>query len=95
MRRPTNVEIDTVQRVWSVSQDLDEPLGRPSGGWWSLMDWATTSRVLVVAGAVVGVAAVEYRPGAEAAEAWVALLPPHRVRYRAEVLIRATTALAH
>ena len=94
LRRPIDVEIDTVERVWSVSQDLDEPLGRPSGGWWSIMDWATTVRVLVVAGAVVGVAAVEYRPGAEAAEARVALLPAHRVRHQAAMLIGATIALA-
>ena len=80
LRPPINVEMDAVQWVWSVSQDADEPLGRPSGGWWSTTNGATTSRVLVAAGAVVGLAAVNYRPGAEAAEAWVALLSAHRRR---------------
>ena len=94
LRPPAPVELDAVQRVWSVSQDVDEPLGRPSDGWWSLADWATTSRVLVAAGAVVGVAAVEYRPGATAAEARVVLLPAHRQRRHAVELIRATITLA-
>lgn len=94
LRPPANIEVDAVQWVWSMSQDADEPLGRPSDGWWSIMDWATTSRVLVAAGAVVGVAAVEYRPGAEAAEARVALLPTHRRRRQAVQLIHATIALA-
>src|SRR5688500_17795930 len=87
-------ETDVVEQVWSTSQDTDEPLGRPADGWWSLTGWATTSRVLVTAGAVVGVAAVEYQPGAEAAEARVALLPAHRQRRRAVELIRVAIALA-
>ena len=73
-------ETEVVDQVWSTSQDADEPLGRPADGWWSLTSWATTSRVLVTAGAVVGVVAVEYQLGAEAAEARVALLPAHRQR---------------
>jgi mycothiol synthase len=44
---------------------------------------------------VIGVAAVEYRPGALAAEARVALLPAHRRRRQAVELIRATITLAH
>ena len=94
LRPPAPVETDMVQWVWSMSQDADEPLGRPSGGWWSVTGWATTGRVLVAAGAVVGVAAVEYKPGAEAAEARVALLPAHRRRRQAVELIRATITLA-
>lgn len=94
LRPPTNVEIDAGQWVWSVSQDADEPLGRPADGWWSIMDWATITRVLVAAGAVVGVAAVEYRPGAEAAEARVALLPGRRRHQAAKTLIHTTIALA-
>ncbi len=94
LRPPAPGELDAVQQVWSVSQDVDEPLGRPADGWWSLSDWATTSRVLVVAGAVVGVAAVEYRAGAEAAEVRVALLPEHRRRRAAMTLIRAISTLA-
>ena len=43
---------------------------------------------------MVGVAAVEYDPGAEAAEARVALLPTHRQRRQAIDLIRAAIALA-
>ena len=87
-------ETDVMEQVWSTSQDADEPLGRPANGWWSLTGWATTSRVLVTAGAVVGVAAVEYQPGAEAAEARVALLPAHRQRRQAVELMRAAIALA-
>ena len=87
-------ETDVVEQVWSTSQDTDELLDRPTDGWWSLTGWATTSRVLVTAGAVVGVAAVEYQPGAEAAEARVALLPAHRQRRQAVELIRTTIALA-
>jgi mycothiol synthase len=94
LRPPAHVEMDTVQQVWSESQDADEPLGRPAGGWWSVMDWATSSRVLVAPEGVIGVAAVEYRPGAEAAEARVALLPAHRHCRPAVMLIRASIALA-
>ena len=28
-RQRTQIEIDTVQRMWSVPSDADEPLGRP------------------------------------------------------------------
>ena len=94
LRPPAPVELDAIQSVWSVSQDVDEPLGRPFGGWWSLMDWATTTHVLVASGAVIGVAAVEYQPGAEAAEARVVLLPGHRQRRNAVELIRAAITLA-
>ena len=88
-------ETNVVEQVWSTSQDADEPLGRPADGWWSLTGWATTSRVLVTGGAVVGVVAVEYQSGTEAAEARVALLPTHRQRRQAVELIRAAIALAH
>jgi hypothetical protein len=49
LRPPTSLELDAVQQVWSVSQDVDEPLGRPSDGWWSITNWATMSRVLLAA----------------------------------------------
>jgi hypothetical protein len=63
-----------VQAVWSASQDRDEPAGRPRDGWWSIPDWATTSRILMHEDKVIGFAAIEYQPGAGAAETRLGLL---------------------
>jgi mycothiol synthase len=83
-----------IEDVWAASQDIDELLGRPRDGWWSITNWASANNVLLHNGEIIGVAAIEYHAGAEAAEARVALLPTHRKRPLAEKLIRATVKLA-
>jgi mycothiol synthase len=83
-----------IQAVWSASQDRDEPAGRPHDGWWSISDWATASRLLMHDDEVIGFAAIEYQPGADAAEARLGLLPAQRRPGLAERLIRTAIDLA-
>jgi mycothiol synthase len=91
---PNAAQLAALQAVWSASQDRDEPLGRPHSGWWSIPAWATASRILALDGAVIGFAAIEYQPGADAAEARLGLLPAHRRPGLAERLIRTAVDLA-
>lgn len=91
---PTIADVAAIEAVWSASQDADEPLGRPRDGWWSITSWASFSRLLLNDGEIVGVAAIEYNDGPEAAEARVALLPAYRQSQLAERLIHATVDLA-
>jgi mycothiol synthase len=83
-----------IQAVWSASQDCDEPAGRPHDGWWSISDWATASRLLVHDDAVIGFAAIEYQPGADAAEARLGLLPAQRRPGLAERLMHMAVDMA-
>jgi mycothiol synthase len=83
-----------LQAVWSASQDRDEPAGRPRDGWWSIPDWATASRILMREDEVIGFAAIEYQPGADAAEARLGLLPTRRRPGLAERLIHMAVDLA-
>jgi mycothiol synthase len=83
-----------IQAVWSASQDRDEPAGRPRDGWWSIPDWATASRILMDEDEVIGFAAIEYQPGADAAEARLGLLPAQRRPGLAERLIHMAVELA-
>lgn len=94
LKAPGNDQLAQLQTIWSASQDHDEPAGRPPGGWWSIPDWATASRVLTRDGVIVGFAAIEYRPGAEAAEARLGLLPAHRHVEFAGRLLHAAIDLA-
>ncbi len=50
-------EADAVQAIWEASNSEDDPVGWSRGGW-SVAAWATHSRVLVLDGRLVGVAAV-------------------------------------
>jgi mycothiol synthase len=92
--RPAFADQAEIQAVWSASQDRDEPAGRPHDGWWSIGDWATASRLLMHDDEVIGFAAIEYQPGADAAEARLGLLPAHRRRGLAERLIHMVVDLA-
>jgi mycothiol synthase len=83
-----------IQAVWSASQDRDEPAGRPHDGWWSISDWATASRLLMHDDEVIGFAAIEYQPGADAAEARLGLLPAQRRPGLAERLVHMAFDLA-
>jgi mycothiol synthase len=83
-----------LQAIWTASQDEDEPLGRPAGGWWSIADWATASTLLVAGSTPVGFAAIEHRAGATVAEARVGLLPGERSPERAARLLGDMLALA-
>jgi mycothiol synthase len=93
-RTPAAHEVATLERIWSRSQDEDEPAGRPPNGWWSITNWATGHSTLTESDQTVGFAAIEYQPGADAAEARVGLLPAHRSHHNATRLIEATFALA-
>ena len=94
LRAPDTDELAELQTVWSASQDRDEPAARPPGSWWSIHEWMTASRLLVQDGEIIGFAAIEYRPGAEAAEARLGLLPAYRRPGHAEQLIHAAVDLA-
>jgi mycothiol synthase len=83
-----------LQAVWSASQDRDEPAGRPRDGWWSIPHWATASRILMHEDDVIGFAAIEYQPGADAAETRLGLLPAQRRPGLAERLIHMAVDLA-
>ncbi len=91
--RPASVERNAIESVWAASQDADEPLGRPAGGWWSLTTWATAWRVLRGAGTIIGVAAIETQPST-VAEARLALLPSVRTPERAAALVTLLADLA-
>jgi mycothiol synthase len=91
---PSTADLAALQTVWRASQDHDEPAGRPYDGWWSIPNWATAIRVLAYDGEIIGFAALEYRPGADAAEARLGLLPKHRRPGLAEELIRNAIELA-
>lgn len=83
-----------IQAVWSASQDRDEPAGRPHDGWWSIPDWATASRLLMHDDAAIGFAAIEYQPGADAAEARLGLLPARRRPGLSERLLHMAVDMA-
>jgi mycothiol synthase len=85
---------DAIEDVWRASQDADERLGRPLGGWWSLTTWASAQQALHVADSVVGVAAIEYRDGMAVAEGRVALHPTHRQSPNAMQVVTAVVDLA-
>jgi mycothiol synthase len=91
---PSTADLAALQAVWSASQDRDEPAGRPRGGWWSIPNWATAIRVLAYDDEIIGFAAIEYRPDADAAEARLGLLSEHRRPGLAERLIRRAIDLA-
>jgi ribosomal protein S18 acetylase RimI-like enzyme len=57
LRAPEPSEADAVQAVWEASSLEDDPIGWPRGGW-SIATWATVSRVLVLNGRLIGIAAV-------------------------------------
>jgi mycothiol synthase len=82
-----------LQEIWTASQEHDEPLGRPFGGWWSIADWATASTLLVAGSSPVGFAAIEHRTGAAVAEARVGLLPGERSPEHAAQLLGDVLAL--
>ena len=92
--RPHYANQAELQAVWSASQDRDEPAGRPHDGWWSIADWATASRLLMHDDEVIGFAAIEYQPGADAAEGRLGLLPAQRRPGLAERLIHMAVDLA-
>ena len=94
LRPPRDDELAAMQTIWSLSQDEDDLPGRPIDGWWSIADWATATRVLTLDGRAIGLAAVEYGPGALAAEARLALAPSHRHPDLAMRLVRAASDLA-
>lgn len=93
-RPPAAHESATIERIWSLSQDRDEPAGRPPDGWWSIANWATGHSILTVSDQIVGFAAIEYHSGANAAEARLGLLPRHRSHHNATRLVEAALMLA-
>lgn len=83
-----------VQEIWSSSQEADDPGSRPRDGWWSIMDWATTTHTLLVDGTAIGLAAVNVSPGDRMAEGRLALLPARRTIGAARHLVQAALDLA-
>jgi mycothiol synthase len=94
LRRPGAGEADAVQAVWERSHGLDDPGGRPRGGW-SVDPWATDVTVLVDADRVIGVAAIRAESSpAEAVAARVALDPEARTDENATALVQACIDMA-
>src|SRR6059058_409900 len=54
--------------IWELSQDADDPAGRPPDGWWFLGDWAETGLVFSKGETPVALAALKPTRDAEAAE---------------------------
>ena len=94
LRSPLPAEEAAVQAVWEASHGVDDPGGRPRGGW-SVNPWATQLCVLARGARVIGVAAIRAEsPPAEAVSARVALDLAERTRESADVLVRATIDMA-
>jgi mycothiol synthase len=94
LRPPTPAEADALQAVWEESHLVDDPGGRPRGGW-SVDPWATRLCVLALDARVVGIAAVRAEPPpAAAVAARVALELDARTPDLADLLVAATIDLA-
>jgi mycothiol synthase len=94
LRAINSVDPSLVQATWAASQEVDDPISRPRGGWWSVSDWATATRPLVDDGEVIGLAAVHAGRGDEVAEGRLALLPDRRTRGAARSLVDAALRVA-
>jgi mycothiol synthase len=83
-------EADAVQAIWESSNYEDDPVGWPRGGW-SVAAWATHSRVLVLDGRLVGVAALRAERTPDGAmPGRLALEVSARHAPLAEMLVQAT-----
>jgi mycothiol synthase len=86
-------EADAVETIWESSNSEDDPAGWFRGGW-SVAAWATHSRVLVLDGRLVGVAAVRAERTPDGAMAGrLALEVSARQAPLAEMLVRAAVDL--
>jgi mycothiol synthase len=94
LREVRPAEAATVQAVWEASHTVDDPAGRPRGGW-SVEAWATSTSALVLGEELIGVAAIRAEsPQAEVVEGRLALDPAHRQPAFARVLVQAALELA-
>jgi mycothiol synthase len=96
LRRPAagkRTEADAIQAVWERSHGLDDPGGRPRGGW-SVDPWSTDVMILGDDERIVGVAAVRAEPHAEAVAGRIALDPDARTPANSAVLVHAAIDMA-
>lgn len=86
-------ETDAIQAVWEASYSYDDPVSWARGGW-SAAAWATDTRVLVLDGRIIGVAAVRVEPAPDGAmPARLALEVAARQDDRAAALVQAAIDL--
>jgi ribosomal protein S18 acetylase RimI-like enzyme len=86
-------ETDAIQAVWESSYSHDDPASWARGGW-SADAWATDSRVLVLAGRVIGVAAVRAELAPDGAmPARIALEVSARQKGRGATLVQGAVDL--
>ena len=76
--------------IWELSQDADDPAGRPLGGWWFLGDWAKMGLALLKGETPVALAALKPTTDPEAIEVRLAVLPDYR---QPEVVMRLVEAV--
>ena len=94
LRPPLPSEADAIQAVWEASLGHDDPASWPRGGW-SVAAWATTSRVLLHDGRLIGVAAVRAELADDATVPMrLALDPSLRQPALARALVDAAVDLA-
>ncbi len=87
LRAAAPSDADAIQAVWKSSSSYDDPAR-------SLAAWATHTRVLVLDGRVIGVAAVRAEPAPDGAmPARIALEPAARQQDRAATLLQAAVDL--
>lgn len=94
LRSNEKIDASPLHAVWEASQVADDSVSRPRDGWWSVTDWATTTRPLVIDGEVIGLAAVYAESGHDLAEARLALFPDKRTRDATRILVAAAVGLA-
>jgi hypothetical protein len=93
-RPASDADRETVQTIWSASQDAEDKTFRPANGWWSLYDWALASSLLLQNDEPVGVAALKETLDKGIAEVRLALLPQARSPETARALIELALHLA-
>lgn len=75
--------------IWEISQDTDDPAGRPTQGWWHLGDWADEGLVLLEGSMAMGLAALKPASDRAAIEVRLAFLPQYRQPQAVARLIEA------
>jgi mycothiol synthase len=94
LRAAKSSEAATIQAIWEASHALDDPAGRPRGGW-SVDVWATHACALALGEQLVGVAAVRAdSPPADVVDGRIALDPAHRKPDLASLLVQGALDLA-
>jgi mycothiol synthase len=93
-RPASDADRETVQTIWSASQDAEDKTFRPANGWWSLYDWALASSLLLQNEEPVGVVALKETLDKGIAEVRLALLPDARTPETAHALIELALHMA-